>query len=183
MPRFFSIVAILATIASAASAQPDCDPKYATAAPSGLMVVPADLNHDGRMDLVVLTNAGVQGWLQNSDGTFRLTGTFDTGGSPPVWMTVGDVNNDRQPDVLVSNQTSGNITSLLFGRLDGTFSSPLARNTLQGNVRLADFNGDGTLDVVTIESDRVNVFIGDGLGNFSDPRFAALGTFTDIAVG
>jgi hypothetical protein len=63
-----------------------------------------DLNNDTQMDLVVTNsgNANVSVLLGYGNGSFRSIKTYSTGkGSQPTSVTVCDINNDTQPDIIV----------------------------------------------------------------------------------
>src|SRR5207248_1775691 len=84
-------------------------------------VVAADVNGDGKPDLVVatfcmlsgaydfcnITGTGANGvvavLLGNGDGTFQTAATFDSGGLGAASVAVSDVNGDGKPDLLVVN--------------------------------------------------------------------------------
>ena len=71
----------------------------------------ADVNGDGRPDLVVANEFGeingdgtVGVLLGNGDGTFQAVAIYDSGGHPvTVAVAVADVNGDGKPDLLVAN--------------------------------------------------------------------------------
>ena len=115
-------------------------------------VATADLNGDGKLDLAVANQdatgiGAVSILLGNGDGTFKAAvGYFD--GQLSKGITIGNLNGDRAPDLLIPNRTSQNI-SILLGNGDGTFQTslnlPLGFGPSQ--VVLADFNGDGRLDM------------------------------------
>jgi hypothetical protein len=109
---------------------------------------------------------------------------------------VGDFNNDHIADVVSTNSTYTALT-LRLGVGDGTFRPPLTVSMPFGRVAQGDFNGDGNLDLVTVQPD-VNVALGNGDGTFRSPasfklgngesaRYAAVGDFNgdgklDLAV-
>src|SRR5262249_7428766 len=69
----------------------------------------ADLNNDGKPDLVVanLADATVGVLLGNGDGTFKPQVTYTVGGSPKD-VAIGDVNGDGKLDVMsADNVASG----------------------------------------------------------------------------
>ncbi|HUE51960.1 MAG TPA: FG-GAP-like repeat-containing protein [Terriglobales bacterium] len=72
--------------------------------PRGIAV--ADVNRDGRRDLVVTTfNNNVLVLLGNGNGTFQAPVAYGTGGSGVAGsLAIADVNGDGRPDVMVVNE-------------------------------------------------------------------------------
>jgi uncharacterized protein (TIGR03437 family) len=143
----------------------------------------ADLNGDGRPDLVVLSSkylpslANVSVLLNNGDATFSSRTVFNLPAlENVVAVAVADFNRDGVPDLAV-------VTEILFegppppvvshvyvvlGRGDGSFSSPmaaLALNQASNFIATADFNHDGTPDLA-LESGMTLIFLGNGDGSF-----------------
>lgn len=78
-------------------------------------VVVADVNGDGKLDLVVADHCPASGCitfeqgavevlLGNGDGTFQAAADYDSGGYPDDSVAIKDVNGDGKPDLLVANQ-------------------------------------------------------------------------------
>lgn len=127
--RTTSIVFLSALILSTlASAQTFQDKPYSS--PNGPTdVFAADLNHDGRADIVTtqFSASMVTVFLNHGDGTFTDGGsaTYLTAISP-VSVVVADFNGDGHPDIATAScPTEGTqaFASILFGNGDGTFRS------------------------------------------------------------
>jgi hypothetical protein len=122
--------------------------------------------------------------LGNGDGTFQGTQLLPTGGESSVALAVADLNGDGKPDVVVANQSSGDLTVFL-GQGNGEFQAkpPYSLNApgTLANVVAGDFNGDGKTDVVTVEhlgglTNTLAVSLGNGDGTFQPPAALAAGT-------
>src|SRR4029077_4954484 len=79
-------------------------------------VAAADVNGDGKIDLISPTYFGVSVVLGNGDGTFQAPRTFQTY-QPSESVAVADINADGIPDLLVGDST----LSVLLGTGNGTF--------------------------------------------------------------
>ena len=161
-------------------------------------VAVADLNADGKLDIVVGNSctanknrlcavgayATVGVLLGNGDGTFRPAVQYNSGGSGVGWMSVVDVDGDGKPDVVVASDG----INVLRGKGDGTFWSA-DRYFTGGGVGVfgvADVNDDGKLDLIAASttSTTVAVLLGNGSG-FSGPLTNGSGgaaILSDIAV-
>lgn len=117
-----------------------------------------DINGDGMLDIATAGNQGGSGaasvFINQGDGTFNKVGTFATESSPGLMVQLGDVNGDGIVD-LVSGGTNGSVgeATLFHGNGDGTFtriSSYSSQGELISSGTLADLNGDGVLDLLTL---------------------------------
>jgi hypothetical protein len=136
-----------------------------------------DFNGDGKMDIAVTENSGtIAILLGNGDGTFAAMGTVNSasGGSPSP-IAVADFNGDGKLDIAVvagAYLTANESVSILTGNGDGTFNSPFSSpgstSTIVTWIQVADFNQDGTPDVVLADSaGSATVFSNDGGGSLS----------------
>ena len=169
---------------------------YSSGGDYAALVIAADVNADGKLDLLVVNecadtacNAGSVGvLLGNGDGTFQNSINYNSGGRYSDGIALADVNGDGIPDLLVDNSCdpvnclAGSL-SVLLGNGDGTFQTALAQDipatTVGGGVAVADFNGDGRLDVV---SGHNALLLGGGAGTFVPYRFLGA-TGEGIVVG
>jgi hypothetical protein len=139
-------------------------------------VCAADLNRDGRMDLVLVGGLGAAVVLGNGNGTFSgpqflsMPLTPGAGGN----CAATDLNGDGNLDVLVPG--SGGL-AVSLGNGDGTFRPAVLYATPLASfyVLTADFNNDGKTDaLVNVNSvSSANMFLGRGDGTFLPP-FAIL---------
>jgi hypothetical protein len=88
-----------------------------------LAVAIADVNRDGKPDLVVANSGSksVSVLLGNGNGTFAAATNFTTGVKPRS-LAVADVNGDGRLDLLAADYGSAKV-SVLLGNGDGTFHS------------------------------------------------------------
>jgi hypothetical protein len=156
----------------------------------GGFVTVADVNRDGKLDLLVTAacpnggecDSGTVGvLLGNGDGTFQPQVLYDSGGSQASSVVVADINGDGNPDLLVTNgcpyfsYTNCEIGTLgvLLGNGDGTFQTVITFPTgavYASSVAGGDVNGDGRVDAVVAnmcgnsacnEEGGVSVFLND----------------------
>lgn len=135
----------------------------------------ADLNHDGRVD-VVLTDpgpaSGIFIYSNNGTGTsFSFMRKVPASG--PNGIRAIDVNHDTHPD-LISSTALGLTT--WPGRGDFTFDAIITQGEYAADFDLADFNGDSHLDLCTLVPQdsfgtvEVSIMLGYGDGDFGFPR-------------
>ena len=149
-------------------------------------VVAQDFNNDQKKDLAVVNQAdnSISILINQGNGNFTATA-----GSPlklganeqtpsaiaSATFRLTDATHLVQPADLVVANSGSNTVSVLLGseNLDGTFTeaagSPFPVGARPSAVIIADFNGDGFLDIaVANQNDNtISTFKGDGQGNFT----------------
>ncbi|HET7306744.1 MAG TPA: FG-GAP-like repeat-containing protein [Gammaproteobacteria bacterium] len=135
----------------------------------------ADLNGDGRNDVVLFNGYSIDIVLQQSGGTMTDEKTLATTGSVGV-PVIADVNGDGRADLIVGEQysdpvngTSRDETGLFIQGADGSLSREyLYPDFISGeeNKIIVDLNGDGRADILTYgRVAALNVMYGDPPGS------------------
>ncbi len=149
----------------------------------GIMLASADFNGDSITDVVL--------WWQDyytSYARLVMGGKLDLQPADQIipldeygiWdITVGaagDLNGDGKPDLIISNYSG---LAVLFGKGDGAFGNPRSYYTqcYPDDMAIADFDGDGNLDVAqagssepTCFSSGIHIMFGDGAGGVAAAR-------------
>jgi Bacterial Ig-like domain (group 3)/FG-GAP-like repeat/FG-GAP repeat len=125
-----------------------------SAGSEGNTVALADVNKDGKLDILVslycvlaCSNGGFAGvLLGNGDGTFQPVKTYSAIGSYPTAITAGDLNGDGALDLVLAGH-------VLLGNGDGTFQTAQPIDGFSGGLALAlaDINRDGKLDLIAAD--------------------------------
>lgn len=133
-----------------------------------------DVNGDKHLDLVDVTDYGFNKvvWLNDGRGNFQAEAFFGRDENARG-MAVGDLTGDGFPDVVLANRRGvrGEATNTFYVN-DGTGQFRERRSLAGGgsfnNVSLADFDGDGDLDIVAagISGSSHYLYLNDGAGRF-----------------
>jgi len=146
----------------------------------------ADLNHDGKLDIVVANadDGSVTVLLSDGKGHFQATsGSPIPAGPLPNDIAVADMNRDGHPDLMIANHQSPYLTILLGDGKGGFRPAPSSPIDVHSDphphgVAVGAFSGKGRLDVVTDSwgNNQIELLGGDGNGGLLTPgRFFHVG--------
>lgn len=127
-----------------------------------------DFNGDSRSDVAVISrsNSRIGIMLAAADGSLP-TPTWLTSTADLHSITTGDMNRDNRLDLVVGG---GNRVTTHLGNGDGTFGAArtVAAPFIPHSLALADFSGDGFLDIATANNGNGStVLMNDGTGQFT----------------
>jgi len=131
--------------------------------------------------------------LPTSAAAFGTSTALSALQGSPNGFAIGDLNGDGILDLVVAYSGGSNI-SVLLGKGDGTFQTPVnyAAGSQPSVVAVADFNGDGKVDIAVGNIDNSNpsisILLGNGDGTFQPavnysvpccPSSVAVGDFNE----
>ncbi|MBN2291019.1 MAG: VCBS repeat-containing protein [Pirellulales bacterium] len=148
-----------------------------------------DLDGDGNLDVVVscgtATGPGSVSILKgNGNGVFDPRVSMSGFGPLPIYVTLADLDNDGNLDLVTVNQKPDTISpntgslSVAFGNGDTTFTAPIKLyvGSTPRSVAVGDLDNDGVLDLVATSqtSQNVAVLINNGNRTFQAADFVAV---------
>jgi len=152
-----------------------------------------DVNGDGKPDLVAVSKGGaynadgtISVLFGNGDGTFRLpiNSTSQWGSSDPLSIVIEDFDRDGKVDIAVTDA----FITVVKGNGDGTFGAPVFQTRLantSADLKVADFNGDGRLDLVSagvFRGEALQILLGNGDGTFQDAGWNLIPGSSSVSV-
>jgi hypothetical protein len=146
----------------------------------------ADLNHDGKIDLVTSLGSGVGVYLGNGDLTFQAPISSST---RPYRFTLTDLNNDGDLDIgmIVPQDSWGTVyIGAALGNGDGTFQNTVqypgssvleSAFLISHDIDAADINQDGFPDLLVTNdaSNDLSLFLGKGDGTLQPQQRYGVG--------
>ena len=145
--------------------------------------VGADLNGDGKVDLVGAGANVVSVMLGNGNGTFGAKADFPVAPDPQA-VAAGDFNSDGKVDLVATLNDPELSLALLTGTGTGTFNPAIYFPNTSGfdspAIAATDLNSDGKLDLVVmhniacytapcVAADSITILLGNGNGTFQTP--------------
>jgi hypothetical protein len=155
----------------------------------------ADLDQDGRDDLIVATYGNILGrfsWFQQkADGSYEEQVLLDRPGA--VGAKVNDFDGDGRPDIVVAMAQAQEGISLLLNRGQGKFEEKIIAQNHSAwgtsHIEMVDFNKDGLQDLLVTNGDNgdtfmfancvkpyhgIRLYLNEGRGNFREAWFYPL---------
>jgi hypothetical protein len=140
--------------------------------PSPYPLTIGDLNSDGHLDIVSTSSQASSRFLTILSGDGR--GSFQRSDVPlrtvdPWFVSIGDINNDRVPDMVMTHSERSELTVLIgtgAGRFTEATGSPYNLGSNAWHVAIADLNHDAKPDVLAAANSGVRVMFGNGGGQF-----------------
>jgi hypothetical protein len=145
-------------------------------------IATADVNHDGKPDLVYIdgsTTYSLHILLGNGDGTFTHGQDITLPAGVCCAVTVADVTGDGKLDVVLQgNVATQAVVAVLVGNGDGTFQAPVLSTfqpaccgdypEFRGPAAVGDINGDGKADLVLCDilNGALYILLGNNTGSF-----------------
>jgi hypothetical protein len=177
---------------------------YGSGGLSADSVAVADVNGDGKLDIIVVsyaesyynsTSGTVSVLLGNGDGTFQAAVTYLSGAEGATSVAVADLRGDGRLDLVAGNsaycpQYIDGCVSVLLGNGDGTFQPAVTYEAGPGetmSVAVVDVNGDGKPDLLVANwcpfcANTVGVLLGNGDGTFQPEVTYSPGEYVALSI-
>ena len=134
-------------------------------------VVVADVDRDGRRDVVVATDLGVQVLLQTAAGDLAPA-TLVPGTSGVTFVETADLDGDGRTDLVTSSPAG---VTALVQQVDGSWAATVVSDTHATELETGDLDGDARPDVAAVAADGVRVLHNTTTGWTSTTHVAVAG--------
>ncbi len=122
-----------------------------------LTLAVADLNRDGILDIALANVDTKRVWALQGNGQGHFPGAFQYPiGSASIAVKSGDVNGDGIPDIVAANYDTESLSVLLGSGMishDSFSGFDVSVGEAPRSIAMADFNGDGKLDMASANWD------------------------------
>jgi len=164
-------------------------------------IAAGDLTGDGIPEIVASNcqDNNLAVYVNNGSGSFTTPTTYYYAGRVPEGITIADMNGDGNNDIIAADAFGGDVT-ILLGNGDGTLQDstigyatggypggfPFGASYSAVPPLVADFNGDGALDVMLADSLFSFVYLpGYGDGSLQSPTdyYAPIGVLNPFSEG
>ncbi len=139
---------------------------------NGLTIKTADVNGDGKQDVLIGGNGSAAVLYGKGNGTFQSPVLLTSGSYALVDVAAGDLNGDGRMDIVSAISLPHAGIAVFLQNPDGSFSAGqvlITQGPTGSAVAVADFNKDGKLDVLLSAVNEVQYLLGKGDGTFQDP--------------
>lgn len=143
-------------------------------------IIAADLDNDNLNEIIVVQAFNVDNvayYQNNGDETFGSKVVIDADIEDPVYIAAGDFNDDGWTDLTVITQTSSQLYVYL-NDTEGDFNRLFLDDgfTFGNAMVVADFDGNGSDDIVAIGQHSIDLHRNNGLGTFTKEHILTTAT-------
>jgi len=141
----------------------------------GIAAAASDFDFDGAVDLFIATSEGPL--LYRNTGDFTFDDVTDISGTAALSAvrggSWGDFDNDGYPDLFIAS-FSNDTTHVLFrnvgdGKFENVTVSAGVMDTIETSTGIwGDVDGDGYIDLLTVQAGRDRLYINSGEGSFEE---------------
>jgi len=154
-------------------------PSAAYGSNAGYQATMADVNRDGRQDLIYRYNIGsgasnILVYIRNANGSFAAPVTYTNTESYSTLIGTPDLNNDGYPDLVITHNVPARIQVMLNNGSGGFGAATLyVVNDYTSSANVYDLDRDGDLDIVAFsgnfdpDQNAINVLKNNGDGTFA----------------
>lgn len=158
--------------------------EYLFGTPGIMAIAVADVNGDGKIDVIGAMGPGVvEVMLNDGTGTLGAPTPYNLLGAPTA-LAVADLDGSNGPDIIVS--TSSGTVNVLLNNGNGTFSAatPFPCGPAPVSLTVADIDGDQRLDIATANDDvntNASFLLNMGGGQLDTPILQSFNKASSIA--